>query len=301
MTIASPTWAGAAGFLTALLAATAVWYAVSAFVTYLRLQQFPGPRLASFSYAWVVLAMRSGQMHQILGALQRRYGPVARVGPDELLVSDPETLLRINSVRSSYSRGGWYSSLRFDPSGHSVLSEPDTARHDARKAQLAGGYAGRGRIDLEAAVDSQVAVLANLLESRYAAPGKVADFGRIARYFTVDVTTMVGMGEPWGDLPTETDVFHFLGTSDSFVPFLHTISMAPLLRSFFSSSFFLTLAGPKTTDKMGLGQFLGLALMRRVHDTLLMADSRLLGSRRRRSRSALVKGRRLSASMTTCW
>lgn len=206
--------------------------------------------------------MMSGQMHRILTGVQRRYGPVVRVGPNELLVADPDTLWRINGVRSGYGRGGWYSSVRFDPSGHSLLSEPDTALHDARKAQLVGGYAGKGRVNLEAAVDSQVAVLVKLLASKYLskagdAAQKAMDFGRVARYFTIDVTTLTGMGEPWGDLPTETDMFHFLGDSDAFVPFMHCISMAPSLRSFFSSPFFLALAGPKPTDKSGLGQFLG--------------------------------------------
>ena len=197
-------------------------------------------------------------MHQILPEVQKKYGRIARIGPNELLIFDPETFLHINGVRSTYGRGGWYSSVRFDPYGHSLLSEPDTVKHDKRKAQLAGGYAGKGRMNLEKDVDSQLAVLVDLLRSNYATKNgkRLMDFGRIARYFTIDVTTLTGMGEPWGDLPTETDMFHFLGDSDDFVPFMHCISMSSL-RGFFSSTFFLKLAGPKPTDKQGMGQFLG--------------------------------------------
>ena len=169
-----------------------------------------------------------------------------------------------NSSRYSRTRrrGGWYESIRFDPTGHTVLSEPDTARHDARKAQLAGSYGGKGGVNLEAVVDSQVAILVDLVERKYAPKlgenvGKALDFGRIARFFAVDVTTTAGMGEPWGDLAGETDRFHFLGDSDAFVPFMHCISMAPALRAFFTGPFFLALAGPKPTDQRGMGQFLG--------------------------------------------
>lgn len=271
MFLAPAAWHGtttATSLIARAAAAVALWYAGSAILAWHRLRGIPGPPLASFSYMWGILAMRSGQMHRILPKIQRRYGPLVRVGPNELLVSDPDTLWHINGVRSGYDRGGWYESIRFDPSGHSMLSEPDTARHDARKAQVAASYAGKGHINLEAVVDSQVDVLVDLLRKKYVrrkvgnAAGaehelKALDFGLIARYFTIDVTTLAGMGEPWGDLAAETDMFQFLGDSDAFVPTMHCISMAPQLRSLFTSAFFLTLAGPKPTDKKGLGQFLG--------------------------------------------
>jgi hypothetical protein len=144
-----------------------------------------------------------------------------------------------------------------------MLSKSDTARHDTRKARLASSYAGKGHVNLEAAVDCQVAVLVDLLERKYVCkPGdggggtKVLDFGLVTRYFTIDVTTLAGMGEPWGNLAAETDMFHFLGDSDAFVPFMHCVSMMPSLRSLFASPFFLALAGPKPTDDKGMGQFL---------------------------------------------
>lgn len=251
-------WGSSVGIIALLSFASVAYYLISAILAWRRLRHFPGPFWASFSYLWGVKAMSSGRMHQILPEVQKKYGRIARIGPNELLIFDPETFLHINGVRSTYGRGGWYSSVRFDPYGHSLLSEPDTVKHDKRKAQLAGGYAGKGRMNLEKDVDSQLAVLVDLLRSNYATKNgkRLMDFGRIARYFTIDVTTLTGMGEPWGDLPTETDMFHFLGDSDDFVPFMHCISMSSL-RGFFSSTFFLKLAGPKPTDKQGMGQFLG--------------------------------------------
>lgn len=204
--------------------------------------------------------MATGRMHVRLAEEQDKYGKIMRIGPNELLVYDPETLWQINNVRSSYGRGDWYSSIQFDPYGHSVLSEPDTARHDRRKAKLAAGYAGKGVVNLEAKVDSQIAVLVNLLKTKYLGKDKsqVVDFGHLIRFFQVDLVTLVGSGEPWGDLPTETDQFDFISISDSFVPFLHSFMMIPALRDFFASQFFLKLAGPKHTDQKGMGRFLGI-------------------------------------------
>ncbi|KAJ3577489.1 hypothetical protein NPX13_g3076 [Xylaria arbuscula] len=237
-----------------------VWYAVSAFQSWRRLRHFPGPVFASFSYLWGYFTMSTGRMHIRLAEDQEKYGKIMRIGPNELLVYDPQTLWRINNVRSSYGRGGWYNSIQFDPYGHSVLSEPDTAKHDKRKAKLAGGYAGKGAVNLEAKVDSQLAVLVNLLKSKYLGKDKphVVDFSRIIRFFQVDVVTLAGSGEPWGDLATETDQFDFISIADQFVPFLHSFMMIPTLRDLFASEFFLKLAGPKHTDQKGMGRFLGI-------------------------------------------
>ena len=78
----------------------------------------------------------------------------------------------------------------------------------------------------------------------------------------MDVVTLAGSSEPWGDLATETDQFDFISIADGFVPFLHSFMMIPTLRDFFSSEFFLKLAGPKHTDQKGMGRFLGKYLLR---------------------------------------
>ncbi|KAI0202423.1 cytochrome P450 [Astrocystis sublimbata] len=249
------------GFTAIVVVSTCIlWYTVSAIRSWHRLRQFPGPFYASFSYLWGYFTMSTGRMHLRLAEEQEKYGKIMRIGPNELLVYDPQTLWHINNVRSSYGRGDWYGSIQFDPYGHSVLSEPDTAKHDKRKAKLAGGYAGKGAVDLEAKVDSQVAVLVNLLKTKYLMKGTshVLDFSRLIRFFQVDIVTLAGSGKPWGDLETETDQFDFIAISDSFVPFLHSFMMIPALRDLFASKFFLKLAGPKHTDEKGMGRFLGI-------------------------------------------
>jgi hypothetical protein len=104
-----------------------------------------------------------------------------------------------------------------------------------------------------------VAVLINILKTKYLAKGgtQTVDFSQLIRFFQVDVVTLASSGEPWGDLATETDQFDFISLADAFVPFVHSFMMVPLLRGFFSSTFFLKLAGPKHTDAKGMGKFLG--------------------------------------------
>jgi len=70
--------------LAALATAVALWYITASFTAWFRLRNFPGPTLASFSYAWVFLKMRTGQMHRVAVETQRRYGPIVRIGPQRV-------------------------------------------------------------------------------------------------------------------------------------------------------------------------------------------------------------------------
>ncbi|KAI1383031.1 cytochrome P450 [Hypoxylon trugodes] len=243
----------------AVTAAAILWYVISTLAAWYRLRKFPGPTLAKFSYLWAYFAMRTGRNQFIMAEQQEKYGKIMRLGPNELMIYDPETLWYINGARSTYRRGGWYDSAKFDPYGHNILSEPDTVTHDKRKAKVMSGYAGKGNVNIEQKVDSQLALLVDVLRKNHLQEGdNIVDFSKLIRFFQVDLVTLVGSSEPWGDLPTETDKFDFISLADGMVPFLDSFMMVPYLRNFFASSFFLTLAGPKATDKKGMGRFMGL-------------------------------------------
>src|SRR3569833_682362 len=190
-----------------LLAASAVWYVASALVAWFRLRQFRGPKLASFSYVWGVRNMWAGHMDRVLAEIHGRYGLVVRIGPAELLIRDVETLWRINGARSTYNRGAWYSTTKIDPSGHTLFSEPDTAAHDRRKASQAAGYNGRGGVDFERDINVQLAILVDVIKRNYL-DNKILDIGVLVKFFSIDVITLVWVGEAWGDLANERDTYN---------------------------------------------------------------------------------------------
>jgi hypothetical protein len=148
-----------------------------------------------------------------------------------------------------------------DPHDSGLLAEMDTAKHDKLKAKLIGGYNGKGSMNLERDVDSQLEVLVNLIKTRYVTsagePTKAMDFAKIARYFTVDTITLAGLGEAWGNLRTESDTFGFMAFADSFMPLAQTISQSPTIRKIMTSPTFLGIAGPKPGDKSPMGRSLG--------------------------------------------
>lgn len=128
-------------------------------VSWYRLSHVPGPLLASISSLWAYRSVKSMAFHRYVRELREKHGGIVRISPDSVMISDSDTLWRINSARSSYSRGAWYGSTRMNPWGDSVFSEMDTVKHDKRKAKLAFGFSGKGLMDLEGNLNSQLGIL----------------------------------------------------------------------------------------------------------------------------------------------
>ncbi|KAK2604018.1 hypothetical protein N8I77_006979 [Diaporthe amygdali] len=237
------------------LASVLIYYATTTVLAWRRLRHFPGPPLASISNLWSFFTVAGGQCHIKITEAQKKYGKAMRIGPDAIMVYDPETIWHMNSARSSYSRGGWYDSMKFHPEGDSVLSEMSTMLHDRRKANLVSGFAGKGSIDLESDVDSQIAALVKYIRTKAVdGQGDRLGFSKIIRWFQLDLISLVGLGKAWGDLADETDHFDFLGSMDRAIPLIHSISLVPFMRNIIFSKLFLYLAAPKVTDKEGMGR-----------------------------------------------
>lgn len=236
------------------LASILFYYVANTYFDWYRLRQFPGPPTAAFSNVWGFLTVAFGNCHKIIHREQEKYGKVMRIGPKTLMVSDPETIWHINSARSAYNRGGWYSSVKFHPEGDSVFSEMSTSKHDKRKAKLIAGFSGKGALNHEVDVDSRMAELINHIKAKVrSGRGDKLDLSKIIRWFQLDLITLVGLGEAWGDLADETDHYDFLKSMDMAIAFIHSISMLPILRSLVFSRPFLYLTAPRVTDKEGLG------------------------------------------------
>ena len=74
-----------------------------------------------------------------IAAVTLNPGPLVRIGPNVVLYSDSETFSRLVGVRSPYTKGSFYSSVRVPPLTDSVFSITGAEEHKALRAKLAGG------------------------------------------------------------------------------------------------------------------------------------------------------------------
>jgi hypothetical protein len=246
-----------------LLAASVaiVWFAISSFRSWYRLRHIPGPFLASFSYLWLARVASSGRQYYIYRDLCNEYGPLVRVGPNELTTDDPETIRKMSAARSSYGKDQWYLGGRFNPYFPTMFSTMDPVAHDAVKAKTAGAYSGREASALESGVDAQIKNLLALIRQKYISDPAThelrrLDFAQLSSFFTMDVITNAGFGKSFGYLDADCDLYDFLGGTRDHWPKLAITLDVPWIRAILYSPIVLKFIGPKVTDSVGIGKLM---------------------------------------------
>ncbi|KAI9648840.1 hypothetical protein NHQ30_003481 [Ciborinia camelliae] len=66
-------------------------------------------------------------------------GPLARIGPNHLLLSDPSTIRKILANSTRYIRGPWYDAPRIVPHRANLVTERDERKHRVLRHQMAAG------------------------------------------------------------------------------------------------------------------------------------------------------------------
>ena len=85
------------------------------------------------------------------------------------------------------------------------------------------------------------------------------NFGDVARFFTLDVLSTVAFGSPFGFMAANEDLWEYGKTSEQFLLILALVLNHKFFRWIFFQPWFQALAGPKPTDKTGMGALVGFA------------------------------------------
>ncbi|KAI2832772.1 hypothetical protein CBS12448_6822 [Aspergillus niger] len=255
------------------------WYALTSVLAWYRLRKFPTPSwLAHFSYLWLGRLTYSGKQYWVHRELHRKYGPLVRIGPNEIMTDDPDIIRSMSSTRSTFTRGEWYIAGRFNPHYDILFTVLGNDAHKKARSRVFEGYSGRETgIAVEHGMDRQVTRLIDLIRQKYAVPGQDApllNIVDISSYFTMDVITELAFGQEFGYLQAEEDRYGFFHEVHSLWPQMSTVADVPWIRRIVFSKPFLKLLGPRTTDSHGFG-----ALMRVAHEHVQQKFSTLDNSK----------------------
>jgi hypothetical protein len=257
----------AGSYLLILTTAALCYYITSSFLAWRRLHEFNGPFLSHFSYLWLMRTLGSGSMGERFAAASQQYGSgpssTIRIGPNELITSDPEVIRRMSAARSRYTRSSWYRLNTIDRYEDSMFSTLDTAAHDRLKAQTAPGYAGKDNPDFEGDIDLIMAQMVDKIRTKYAArnPSERAnmplfDFAPMAQFFTLDSISKVAFGQEFGLIRQEKDIYGHIDMLNEVAAPVVVAGAVPYLRAIVGSKLVLKLAGPKPGDKSGFGRIM---------------------------------------------
>ncbi|KAI3527021.1 cytochrome P450 [Colletotrichum abscissum] len=221
---------------------------------HLRLRHIPGPPSAGFSLWWLLRAVYSGSMHLKFYEAGLKYGSLVRVGPNDVVTSDPDLLRHMLGVRTKYTRSDWYNAMRLDPGNDNVLSTRDDTVHTRLRSQMAGGYSGKEVLDLELKIDESVLRLMSMIDA-YASQDKRFDFGLKAQYFTLDVISDLAFGKPFGDLASDSDVYDYIHSTEQSMPNIVVAAVLPSLLHVLSWPLLRRLL-PSEDDATGFGRLI---------------------------------------------
>ncbi|KAI8634708.1 cytochrome P450 family protein [Xylariaceae sp. FL1651] len=190
------------GSLAAVLVASVCAYIIYQCV-FSPIASFPGPFAAKLSSAWHVYAIRKGRWHRDLVDLHRRYGPVVRIGPNELSVGDSEAFRQIYRVSNAFPKSAAYSVIKGSRS-FDVTNERDEKTHAAQRRLVARPYSMESMKHLEPQIDPLIKIFLGKLDD-FVAESEVIDLGYWLQLFAFDVIGAVSFGKPFGFVSSGSD------------------------------------------------------------------------------------------------
>ncbi|KAI1047008.1 hypothetical protein LB505_013600 [Fusarium chuoi] len=121
----------------AFVVGIALYVLVNAFKSPLR--GLPGPWYTHFTHLILKYHILAGNRVHYIHAVHQRYGPVVRVSPGEVAVSDPEAFSKIHKIGSGFLKSAWYDAVTPDREpGIFVMRDPH--QHAARRRLFARAF-----------------------------------------------------------------------------------------------------------------------------------------------------------------
>lgn len=169
----------------AIIAAFFLWhYCYQLFFS--PLARIPGPLIYALTGWWLAYEDYKGDRSRTLLKLHSKYGPIVRVGPDEVSFNSTSALRVIYGAGSGFERTGFYK--MFDVAGRpNLFSFASGKAHGDRKRILAHAYAKSGMLkgDTAALIEKKVRMYLELLERE----GPTSNTFNSLHYFSLDAIT----------------------------------------------------------------------------------------------------------------
>jgi len=219
-----------------LVAAVAI--VASTYITsYLRspLKQYPGPFLAKFTDWWRLSHALDAHTTQI--ELHKKYGPVVRIGPNCLALSDAGLVKTIYNVRGNFLKSDFYTVNDVVQNGHRIENIFSTRSNDFHKKYvrpIAKIYSMSNILTLEPLADRTTQTFCRRLEAEFingGNAGKKCDLVQWMSFYAWDVVGEVTFNQPMGFLEAGNDVNGMLNTADKGLDYFAAVRTRKFYRS----------------------------------------------------------------------
>ncbi|KAH7041525.1 cytochrome P450, partial [Microdochium trichocladiopsis] len=164
------------------------------------LATLPGPAWSKFTGLPVVYHVYHGTRMYFLHDLHKRYGPIVRVTPSEVSISDPKAAKEIHKFRSEYLKTQFYEDSSYDEA-QNVFTTADPVYHAEWRRLFAKAVSQSNLITFQPLIQKYVEMLIRQIERERREQGYV-DLVKWLKSFTSDVTGELSVGSSLGMLET---------------------------------------------------------------------------------------------------
>ncbi|KAF4549640.1 Cytochrome P450-like protein 81 [Elsinoe fawcettii] len=211
--------------LPALLISTAVYNRYFTGISHV-----PGPWLASLSNIWRYQIARTFRPEQVHINLHERYGPVVRLGPNIVSVSDPSALQTIYAPNAGFVKSAFYRVQQTLSMGQPLLTLFTTlneAAHARLRRAVSNAYAMSTLVQFEPLVDSTTSAFLEQLSKRFAVEGTVLDFGTWLQYYAFDVIGELTFSKRLGFVDGGKDIEGVIGSIERMLDYAAVVGQMP--------------------------------------------------------------------------
>jgi hypothetical protein len=197
------------------------------------LRSIPGPFVAKFTDLYRLWLVRTGSAHEHHLRLHRRYGPLVRIGPNNVSVGSPAAIPILYNTRTRYPKSAFYPVMGNVAHGKvvpTIFSTRDEAVHETMKRPIAQVYAMTNLKTYEPLVESTESYFFRKLE-RLADERGAFDLGTWLHWFATDVIMEITFGRRFGFLEREEEVAGILKTIEGRFWYVAVVSINPVLET----------------------------------------------------------------------
>ncbi|KAE8381687.1 cytochrome P450 [Aspergillus bertholletiae] len=195
----------------------------------LRLSGIPGPVLAGYTGLWKLYNVLAGDRQYTEINLHRKYGPLVRIGPRHISVSDPKAISVIYGVNKGFTKTAFYpiQSISWDKKPQmNLFSARDEHFHREQKRPIASAYSLSSILEMESAIDSCTELF--LSQIRKMVDEKVPiDIGMWLQYYAFDVVGELSFAQKLGFLEKGQDVDNMIEAIRGMLTYASTCGQIP--------------------------------------------------------------------------
>ncbi|KIW33140.1 uncharacterized protein PV07_00011 [Cladophialophora immunda] len=199
------------------------------------INHIPGPALASFTDLWrfFVVWGRRPELKHI--QLHEKYGPLVRLGPRVVSISDPAAIPIIYALNSGFVKSGFYPVQQTISKGrrlYTMFSTTDEKFHAKLRRAVSNAYAMSTLVQFEPLVDSTTLAFLDQLEKRFA--GKIGrdgicDFSTWLQFYAFDVIGELTYSKRLGFVDRGVDIDGIIGNLEWLLNYAAIVGQVPIL------------------------------------------------------------------------